>query len=184
MLERKAGGDGADGIREPASGKGRGCNIRRRSEVGLNLELEASDRGSRQLIVGRAERCNIRCESEVGRRCSQRMNLRRKPKVQTLSQPEKSESGASRKPTNWREPENAEPDESREQVLRGEPKHAMSDASRATSNGAARGAAVGASRKLNSVETRTCGLRRKPGPVVWREPEDAGSGASRNLGRW
>jgi hypothetical protein len=139
---------------------------------------------SRRSIPGESRRCNIRCESEVGRRCSQRMNGRRKPKVQTLSQPEKSESGASRKLTNWREPENAEPDESREQVLRGEPKHTMSDASRATNDGAARGAAIGASRKLTSVETRTCGLRRKSQPVVWQEPEDAGSGASRNPGHW
>jgi len=139
---------------------------------------------SRRSVPGESRRCNIRCELEVGRRCSQRMSGRRKPKVQPLSQPDKSGSGASLKLTNWREPENAEPDESREQILWGEPKYAMSDASRTTNDGAARGAATGASWKLNSVEVRACGLRRKPQPVIGQEPEDAGSGASRNLGRW
>jgi len=50
---------------------------------------------SRRSVPGESRRCNIRCESEVGRRCSQRMNGRRKPKVQPLSQSEKSGSGAS-----------------------------------------------------------------------------------------
>lgn len=145
---------------------------------------------SRRSVPGESRRCNIRCESGVGRRCSQRMSGRRKPKVQPLSQPEKSGSGASWKLTNWREPENAEPDESRERVLRGEPKHAMSDASRATNDGAARGAATGASWELNSVETRGCRFRRKPevgltgGNQRMRQPAQAGSwvtGKSRKM---
>jgi len=145
---------------------------------------------SRRSVPGESRRCNIRCESEVGRRCSQRMSGRRKPKVQPLSQPEKSESGASLKLTNWREPENAEPDESREQVPRGEPEHALSDASRTTSNGAARAAATGASRKLNSIETRGCRFRRKPevgltgGNQRMRQPAQAGgwvAGKSREM---